>query len=1130
MDLESTQLISFQTVKVSIRAGLNGGMRELINEAFLEGCFDPSTYSRGADYVRQKRVLHANYGKDGLIKGRVRGSTIYLQEIRIESNGEGISISAECDCPVGENCKHCVAVLLTLLQRGELVHSVPAVQELSWQARPNHEFDTWARALSKELHQVRSRRHAGKTEEVRYVLYHDATIEVFHIKRLLSGTWGRPTKFPFYGSVPSQWPEYVNDGDILIIKGFARNLPLRSHSKAHFLMKGEEASRLLKLAVETGRCHWEDPLSQPLRFAECREARFVWVELPNANQRLELQVKAGIPVSVDPPWFVDLQTHEAGPLDTGLSPLVAEHLQMVPELRPEGVPAVRERMLALMPEHPEMAPRSLKQVVFKQFDPKPVLKVNRLKCDFSLWTHRRGEAVRYSAIVSNLMFDYGGARLDLNFRDPEVRVVNGDSVQIAPRSNDAETAILRLLSENGWRRRGFTQGWNLPPGYEFVLNVDTSGLTETRLDNAYYDFLRRQKPYLEARGWIVEVEDAPIIRTDRDVDWLIGLHENDHDWFSLQLGIIVDGERLDIRPLLVDIIESVTRGGQRSLLDVQDDEDFYVQIDATRVVALSAARLKPLLQTLLELFGPTESWSEELSFPGNRISELELLDRAADSGAFSLENPDSFKKLKARSAAFQALEPIFPPSEFCGELRPYQAFGLAWLQFLREYEFGGILADDMGLGKTIQTLAHIQTEKEAGRLTQPALIVAPTSTLPNWRREAEKFTPSLSTILFHGAERKESNRSLARADLVITSYALLVRDREKLLSQDWHLIVLDEAQNIKNPTTAMAKAACELKAKHRICLSGTPVENNLDELWSLFHFTMPGFLGKNSSFKREYRNAIEQHRDKGAASRLARRIKPFLLRRTKEAVATELPPKTEIVVPVELEGAQRDLYESVRLAMDKRVRDLLSTKGLSRSHLEILDALLKLRQICCDPRLVKLEAAEGVFTTSKLDRLMEMLEELGQEGRKVLVFSQFTSMLDLMEVRLKELQMNWVRISGETKDRETPVQRFQAGEAPIFLISLKAGGTGLNLTAADTVIHYDPWWNPAVERQATDRAHRIGQSKAVFVYKLIAAGSVEEKILDLQAKKGEIARAILEGNEDSIEKLSADDLKWIFES
>ena len=413
-------------------------------------------------------------------------------------------------------------------------------------------------------------------------------------------------------------------------------------------------------------------------------------------------------------------------------------------------------------------------------------------------------------------------------------------------------------------------------------------------------------------------------------------------------------------------------------------------------------------------------------------------------------------------------------------------------------------------------------------MTLPSLVIAPTSLMTNWRQEAERFAPSLRVLVLHGGERKQHFERIADHDLIVTSYPLLPRDQEVLLKQEFHCVILDEAQFIKNPKTLYAQVACQLRARHHLCLTGTPMENHLGELWSLFHFLLPGFLGDEIRFNALFRRPIEKGRNDDRRVVLARRVAPFILRRRKEQVALELPPKTEIVQNVELTGAQRDLYESVRLAMHERVRAEVDRKGISRAHIIILDALLKLRQICCHPQLLSLPSAQKVTESAKLELLMDQLPEMIEEGRKILLFSQFTSMLAIIQLELAKAKIPYVLLTGQTQDRATPVEQFQNGEVPLFLISLKAGGTGLNLTAADTVIHYDPWWNPAVENQATDRAHRIGQSKKVFVYKLMTVGTVEEKIAALQARKKELVEGLLDEEHRENLKLTPDDLEVLF--
>ncbi len=384
-------------------------------------------------------------------------------------------------------------------------------------------------------------------------------------------------------------------------------------------------------------------------------------------------------------------------------------------------------------------------------------------------------------------------------------------------------------------------------------------------------------------------------------------------------------------------------------------------------------------------------------------------------------------------------------------------------------------------------------------------------------------------LVLHGPGRADHFDEIANHDLVITTYPLLHRDHEPLFGQAWDVAVLDEAQSVKNSASALAKLVRRIEARLRIALTGTPMENNLEELWAILDWTTPGLLGTRTAFRERFRVAIEREDDRLARTRLATRIRPFVLRRTKDMVAADLPPRTEIVEHVTLAGAQQGLYETVRASMDARVRQALKAKGLAGSRITVLDALLKLRQAACDPALVKLPAAGKITQSAKRTRLMEMLEALVAEGRKVLVFSQFVEMLRLIEADVTARGWRYTMLSGQTRKRAEAVARFQEGDADIFLISLKAGGTGLTLTAADTVILYDPWWNPATERQAMDRAHRIGQTRPVFVYRLIATSTVEAAIQDMQARKQALADALFAEGEGTALDISEDDILALFE-
>ncbi|BCX48244.1 helicase/SNF2 protein [Haloferula helveola] len=614
---------------------------------------------------------------------------------------------------------------------------------------------------------------------------------------------------------------------------------------------------------------------------------------------------------------------------------------------------------------------------------------------------------------------------------------------------------------------------------------------------------------LEAAGWTVGFDadvGHEVIEVDPDAFSYV-LEDDGTGWFHLSVGFDVGGKQLDLLPILADLLD---RGADEVTLEFPAEGSFLHHLDDGRALNLPADRIRRILRQFSALIDPKR-------FKGGKL-KLHPLDAAT----LVHNDPHRFSPPSKLEALIQSLSgktssptsPLSVPSSLKAELRDYQKTGFEWMQFLAAHDLNGILADDMGLGKTLQTITHILAEKEAGRMERrPALVVAPTSVVPNWLAEAKKFAPSLTPLVLEGPQRKKYFRSIPYADLVLTSYALLQRDIDKLRDFPFHLVVLDEAQYIKNPAAKVAKAACELDARHRLCLSGTPVENHLGELWSLMRFLMPGFLGGQEEFNRRFRKPIENEGCEERQKALKSRVAPLILRRTKDQVAKELPPKTILVHPVELNTGQKDLYETVRATMDKRVRQAIAIRGLEGSRMLFLEALLKLRQICCEPKLLKFENESKLEAdaagSAKLDYLADLLDTLVEEGRRILLFSQFTSMLDLIAEHLKKRQISYLMLTGASKNRGELVERFQNNEIPLFLISLKAGGTGLNLTAADTVIHYDPWWNPAAEAQATDRAYRIGQKNPVFVHKLICQGTVEERIHQLQQKKSQLADALL---------------------
>ena len=481
------------------------------------------------------------------------------------------------------------------------------------------------------------------------------------------------------------------------------------------------------------------------------------------------------------------------------------------------------------------------------------------------------------------------------------------------------------------------------------------------------------------------------------------------------------------------------------------------------------------------------------------------------------------KKLMANMTGERSARAPRKAKALTAKLRDYQKSGYAWLWQLHENQMAGILADDMGLGKTVQALALLAKAKESDG-DMPSLIIGPTSVLGVWRQEVKKWAPSLSVLVWHGADRSENRRLLKKTDVIVTSYAILRRDIEDLAKIRFRYVILDEAQYIKNWTTSTAKSAKQLKSDHRLALSGTPIENHLVDLWAIFDFLAPGFLGKLSEFQKNYVKPIEDGDDK-ALETLRARIRPFIMRRRKEDVASELPPKTEQTIFVQLGRSQLGLYNRILKAAKSEIDVRIGEVGVEKSQMTILAALTRLRQVCTDPRLLNLPEGTAVPPSAKLEAFRELIAESVGSGRKALVFSQFVEMQKLIAEILDELGIEYLWLHGGTVNREEMVQRFQQKSGPpVFLISLKAGGAGLTLTEADTVIHYDPWWNPAVEDQATDRAHRIGQEKPVMVYRLVVEHTVEQKMVELGAEKRKIAESALGRDMTVGKKLTMEDV------
>jgi superfamily II DNA or RNA helicase len=842
---------------------------------------------------------------------------------------------------------------------------------------------------------------------------------------------------------------------------------------------------LLDALIESGRARWHAG-GKTLIKGETR--------VFSSASAAQLPPRSGVIVAQSGPWYIDAATGAVARVRIQ-APTPPRPVLTTPAPPPS---AFRRRGESAGHGEPIIVDRPMT----------PVVRLTRPPCPDEF-----GRMQMVDALL--LEFDYGGTLIPFDDDRQFARVNTPAGPVFARRDRPAEAAAQEAIRRDGLVQMRMAAGKTEKGRMVLVFRGREAA-------ENWQAFISDRLPALQALGWRDQIDGEFGPRLVKSVGACdLKVADAAAGAFSLDFGIDIDGVRHNLLPILTRLRD---RGGMAAARVIGGE--LVTSLDDGRILKLPADRMARLLAVL-----------DDMAISAGRMSgDKMVLESSAAHSVLDLEDLLTTRwqdgaVIAAKVARFRAAtdipEAALPPG-FTASLRPYQQHGVNWLQHLRENELGGLLADDMGLGKTAQTIAHIAIEEHAGRLASPALVVVPTTLVPNWSAELARFAPHLRVIVLHGLDRHERRRDLTGAHVVITTYTVLTRDIADMADLPWHMVVLDEAQAIKSSASKTTHAVCRLQTNHRLCLSGTPIENNLGELWSQFAFLMPGLLGARKSFNQRFRTPIEKDGDEVRRRQLSLRIRPFILRRTKSAVATELPPKHTILRRITLGPEQRELYETIRAAMHDKVLQGIAARGAAQSKILVLDALLKLRQVCCDPRLVKLPSAQLVNASSKLDDLLEMVGEMIAEGRRILLFSQFTSMLDLMKPALTASGIPFVELRGDTGDRAEPVRAFEAGEVPLFLISLKAGGRGLNLISADTVIHYDPWWNPAVEDQASDRAHRIGQTKSVFVYKLIAADTVEERIVALQERKAALATLALSEDGMALPALEADDIDYLF--
>ena len=1033
-------------------------------------------------------------------------------------------LSGDCTCPAGGDCKHCAALVYAWLNfKPDSMASASQIE--AWLEGLQE-----AEVLEKKVPPLLKKPQGHELLEQRvYLLHPEDSVITLEVGLQYRSSPDKPWRkwspkrpldllqlgLPFAEQELLQLLASMERGSLDAV---IRRIPL----------EGKRGALALEEMLATQRCYWQSPPSRNqdkcLQWGSPREVQAGWAKVPGGQQwQARLSPEApSLAGSPRPPLFIvgtevlyyDAEQHSLGPVQ--IEPEKLKLWLQAPVIPDHALEKVSRSLLKILPAPP--LPSGL---------PWKEIRIEQAPIPYLLLTHSADPDDEQHLAL--LFFKYA---------DQQVRFSQNAPQQASQLSEELQT-IYQIQRDLIQERKAFQtllKSGLLPlesPEHGLAFGQD-----DTYTVRNWHHWLNDSLPELRQAGWQIEIAPEFKLNFLSSPAWQAELtvqdqHEN---CFDLALGIEINGETVNLLPMLLRLLRTVP-DLQAMREELSQHHVWLLPLDhdpmavwaarsqqqtlPQRWLEVPARRLARILDILIELYDHIPQNSEPETIKLSYFSALQINTQA-------LLNPDDYgvywqapAGLKAASEQLAAAQgpTIAPPESLQAQLRPYQQQGLNWLSQLRQLGLNGILADDMGLGKTLQTLALLLSEKVAGRLSAPALVVMPTSVLSTWEQEAQRFAPHLRVFRLYGPDRETSREKLSHNDVILTSYTLFRQDAALHQRTRYSWLILDEAQMIKNPRSQTALTACAQPAQHRLCLSGTPIENHLEELWSLFHFLMPGFLDTLERFNSRFRHPIERTNDRQRLKVLRERISPMILRRVKGQVAQELPPKTTIIRTVELGSAQRDLYETVRLAVDQEVRKAIADNGFKRSQILVLDALLKLRQVCVHPQLLKLPEAQKVRHSAKLELLMELVSELLYNGRRILIFSQFVSMLEIIEKRLKTAEIGYCKLTGRTRQRDAVIARFQQKEVPIFLISLKAGGVGLNLTAADTVIHYDPWWNPAAEQQASDRSWRIGQTQPVFVYKLIAAGTLEEQILALQESKKALSDDLLNPNAHTIDQL-----------
>ncbi|MGH7204065.1 MAG: SNF2-related protein [Candidatus Levyibacteriota bacterium] len=1076
---------------------------ELTTEAIREHV-GVISFQLGREYFLKQRVVHLEmYEEDGSIHGHVLGSqkTPYEIDLTLE---EGEIVDSDCDCPVGSACKHVAAVGLKALVQLSTTSKPKQLAQQTVQQRQRQWMEPLSQFVANDVRDEKQpfhlqilvrfeRRYASGWSMSQLANSEQEEWEVAFRPRLLDPQTGKfsSTKLNWSRAYSGNYPIYWERDAVLkeshfvylqllasgMAGGYGAGWVSVSKTRAGYfwqILKQHQDYGVTILGGQKGNLSVvfsDTPLDAQLVVEDAGNGVRLRKQLTLQGKDISTQA---IAIVGDPPVFA-VSEHDAYsfyPLASGSQATYrfAEAVQ-IPK---EDIAMLQEQFLPSLLKQSHVVSTAKAVTMPEQVDLTPTLaltQIGQAKIGVSTGMSYQEKTHFFPAI-------------------PEQQMVNGKGVLFKQESIDVV-------------RKAFEQAL---PGSTRMKQLALGGIPAARFVAETIPQLQEQLPNLI----IQKRDDLPVFtydKSDAQVSYAVDESEESNDWFDLQVTVKIGKEAVPFAVLFAALSD-----GQAFLL-----------LESGKYFSLNTPQFDKLKQLITEAKSMQEKEVEGIRltrFQAGLWDELQQTGIVQKQSRRWQEAMNGLLSLKA--IAMQAI-----PTTVQATLRNYQMEGYSWMYFLREHGLGGILADDMGLGKTVQTIAFMAKQKLAVGSKKPFLVVAPTSVVENWDTELEKFAPKLKKVILRAGDRTEQLAQISKTDVVVISYPLLVRDFDKLKKIQFDTIIFDEAQMVKNYQSKAYSLSRKLKAHSKLALTGTPMENNLMELWSICSLVAPGLFPTPEKFTQQYRTPIEKQQNLDALTKLRQRIRPFILRRQKSLVAQQLPAKNEQILRLTLNDVHKNLYQKQLQYERKRVLGLLDTGGLKEHRFEILRSLMRLRQLCLHP--VLLDEKHHELPSTKLEALRERIEELVAEGHRVIIFSQFTSFLRLVKKMLDADKYHYLYLAGETKNRGELIKRFDTDTSiPIFLISLKAGGFGLNLTAADYCILLDPWWNPAVEQQAVDRTHRIGQTKPVFVYKFIAKDTIEEKVLALQEKKRKLFQNVLDKEGMFGSLITEDDIKSIF--